>query len=368
MPNVPIAKYPMEEKVLITGQPIPSAATTVLSSIFPVGKGAGETWERIRLVFHFAFTAAGVWTFPDQAGAYAWIRNILLETSDGETIIDCPGSALFTFNRFNDRAAPWYTPFVVACTGLTFDAVLDLPFGMNFLRKPEDGYLDSGVYSGLRLTIQTGTAVVAGAGNFDFGIGNAGANAMAVTFDMSIIRTKAGSVDNAAVKPLFIPYIKYGGSRTPTNTAGAQFIEVESANDLALFGFLLANGGVARFPFDHVTQATGLSAEIDSLTDVSFGDNIIPNLVDHKMLDSFRLERHRDFKEIYPVAVLAVPNIPVISLIGKYNHLFVRDGSVYGAYPCGNKTQIRVSWAGGAVATDQVDLLLYGFRNKRRLY
>lgn len=359
--KVPIAKFPMEEVQLLVGEPIPNGATRQYSSQFPVGKGAGETWERIRLVFHVTL-GVGVQTFPVESGVYNFIRNVRLETSDGETIVDCPGTALALFNWLNDGHNPWHTP--VAAAAAQYDAVLDIPFGFNFLRKPEDGFFDSGAYSALRLTLTTGP-YAAGAVAGDLGVSNA-AGTQVATFDMSVIRTKAGMFNNAVVKPLFVPYIQYIGSRVPSNTN--MFFDIESANDLALFGFMLAHGSVARNPFDHVVAATGLTAETDGLTSVTFGDNIIPTLVNAKQVDSFRLERHRDFNTRWPVAIPVVPNIPTLSEIGKYNHLFVRDGSVYGAYPAGNKSQIRISWLGGGAGTNQVDGLIYGFRTKRRIY
>lgn len=361
MANVPIAKFPYEEKTLLVGEPIPNGVTRTWSSDFPVGKGAGETWERIRLMFHVTL-GVGVQTFPVEAGVYNFIRHIRLETSDGETIVDGPGTMLYIFNRFNEKFCPWHTP--VAAAAATYDAILDIPFGFHFLRKPEDGYLDSGAYSGLRLTITTGP-YAAGAVAGDLGVSNA-AGTQVATFDMSIIRTKAGMFNNEVVKPKFVPYIQYIGSRVPSNAL--QYFDIESAGDLALFGFMLCHGAVARNPFDHVTAGTGLTSESDAITSVTFGDNIISNLVDAKQLDSFRNERHRDFKEIYPFAVPVVPNIPTVSLIGKYNHLFVQDGSIYGAYPCGNKSQIRISYTGGGAGTNQVDAFVYGFRTKRRLY
>lgn len=366
MPSIPIAKFPMEEKTLLVAQPIAQGAVQSFSSIFPVGKGAGETWERIRLTFHAAMTAAGVWTFPVESGLINFIRNVRLETSDGETICDAPASALHILNWWMENRNPWHTPVPAAVTGVTFDAIVDIPLGFSFLRKPEDGYLDSGAYSGIRLTITTGTPVVAGAGNFDMGIGNAGANAMVCTMDMSIIRTKAGFYNNAQVKPLFVPYIKYIGGRTPSNVQ--TFFDIESANDLALFGFMLADGSVARQPFDHVVAATGLTAETDTITGVTFGDNIIPNIVDNKRLDSFRSERLKAFNVRYPLTAPVVPNIPSLSEVGKYVHNFVKDGSVYGAYPTGNKSQIRLSYTGGAAGTATVDALIWGFRTKRKLF
>lgn len=367
MPNqIPIAKFPMEEKTLLVAQPIAQGAVQSFSSIFPVGKGAGETWERIRMVFHCAMTAAGVWTFPVEAGVYNFIRNVRLETSDGETICDAPGTALYLLNWWMEHHNPWHSPVLAAVNGITFDAVLDIPLGFSFLRKPEDGYLDSGAYSGIRLTITTGTPIVAGAGAYDMGIGNAGANAMVCTMDLSIIRTKAGFYNNAQVKPLFVPYIKYLGGRTPSNVQ--TFFDIESANDLALFGFMLADGSVARQPFDHVVAATGLTAETDTIAGVTFGDNIIPNIVDNKRTDSFRLERHRDFNTDWPFIARVVPNIATVTEIGKLVHNFVKDGSVYGAYPTGNKSQIRLSYTGGAAGTATTDALIWGFRTKRKLF
>jgi hypothetical protein len=355
----------------MAGEPIAHNSTTTWRNIFPVGKGAGETWERLRLMFHHTMTAGGAWTNVVESGAYSWIRRITLETSDGETLVDMPGTALHLFNTFNDKHCPWHTPTPLAVNGLVLDAVIDIPFGFQFLRKPEDGYLDSGAYSGLILTITTGIGPVAGAVQCDMGLGNAGANADVVTFDLSVIRTKAGMFNNAVVKPLFVPYLKYIGSRVPSNVS--QYFDIESANDLALFGFFLGHGTVARTPFDFITVATGLSAWADTVTSVTFGDNIIPNIVDQKLLASFHLERERDFPAIYPLSAVVAPNIPTIGSIavpwaGIYHHNFVRDGSVYGAYPCGNKSQIRISYNGGAAGTAEVGAFIYGFRTKRRIF
>ena len=364
MPSVPIAKFPMEEKTLLIAEPLPNGSTRTWSNIFPVGKGAGETWERIRLMIHVAL-GVGVQTFPVEGGVYNFIRNVRLETSDGETIVDCPGTALYILNRWMEHHTPWHTPVVAAAA--QYDAILDIPLGFSFLRKPEDGYLDSGAYSALRLTITTG-GYAAGAVPGDLGVSNA-AGTQVATFDLSVIRTKAGFFNNASVKPLFVPYIKYIGSRVPSN--GVQYFDIESANDLALFGFMVAHGSVARHPFDHVTAASGLSAETDGITDITFGDNIIPNILDRKMIDSFRNERHRDMNAVFPLAdagSYTLGNIPTISLTGKYFHLFVKDGSVYGAYPTGNKSQIKLSWNGGAGGTAQADGLVFGFRTRRKLF
>lgn len=361
--KVPIAKFPMEEKTLLVAEPLPNGSTRTWSSIFPVGKGAGETWEKIRLTLHVAL-GVGVQTFPVEAGVYNWIRNIRLETSDGETIVDAPGSALYLLNWIWNKQNPYHTPVVAAAA--TYDAVLDIPLGFPFLRKPEDGYLESGAYSALRLTITTG-AYAAGAVSGDLGVSNA-AGTQTGTFDLSIFRTKAGMYNNQAVKPLFVPYIKYIGSRVPSTTN--PFFDIESSNDLALFGFLIAHGSVARNPFDHVVAATGLSAETDAITSVTFGDNIIPNLVDNKRLDSFIADRHKEMHYYFPVAdagSYTLGNIPTISRVGKYYYNFVPDGSVYGAYPCGNKSQIRLSYTGGAGGTAQADCIIFGFRTKRRV-
>ncbi|MBU1122632.1 MAG: hypothetical protein KKF54_08095, partial [Candidatus Omnitrophica bacterium] len=140
MPKIPIAKFPMEEKTLLVGQAIGNGVVRTWSSEFPVGKGAGETWERIRLMFHVT-TGVAVSTFPVEAGVYNFIRNIRLETSDGETLCDCPGTALYILNRYLENHDPWHTP--VAAANAQYDAVLDIPLGFSNLRKPEDGYLDS---------------------------------------------------------------------------------------------------------------------------------------------------------------------------------------------------------------------------------
>ena len=361
MPKVPIAKFPMEEKTLLVNEPLANGAVRTWSTPFPVGKGAGETWERIRLAISVTL-GGGVQTFPVEAGVYNFIRNVRLETSDGETICDCPGTALYLLNWWMEHHNPWHTP--VAAAAARYDAVLDIPLGFSNLRKPEDGYLDSGAYSALYLTLQTG-AYAAGGVHGDLGVSNA-AGTQVATFNLSIIRTKAGMFNNEVVKPKYIPYIKYIGSRVPSNTN--QRFDLERADDLALFGFVLANGTVARNPFDHVVAATGLTAEADGITDVTMGDNIFPNIVDRKSLLAFRNERHRDMNENFPFAIPVVPNIPTVSLIGKYWHNFVPDGSIYGAYPTGGHSESYITYNGGGAGTNQVDCLVWGFRKKRRSY
>jgi hypothetical protein len=359
MPKVPIAKFPLEEILLVAGQALPNGAVSTFSSIFPVGKGSGETWDRIRLLFHVTL-GVGVQTFPVESGVYNFIRRITLDNSDGETLVDCPGTALHIFNWYNDGHNPWHTP--VAAAAAQYDAVLDIPFGFNFLRKPEDGYLDSGAYSRLTLTITTGP-YAAGAVAGDLGVSNAGGTQVA-TVDISVIRTKAGMINDQTVKPLFVPWIKYIGSRVPSNTN--TFFDVEISDDLCLFGFLLAHGTVARAPFDHVVAATGLTAEADTITAVSFGDNIIRSLIDNKQLLSFRVDREKYLDAVWPVSAIVVPNIPTVTSIGKYIHNFVKDGSIYGAYPTGGKSQVRCSYLGGGAGTNQVDMLAWGFRTLRR--
>ena len=367
MPNVPIAKYPLEEKMLLVGEPLRNGVTTTFRNLFPVGKGAGETWERIRMIIRVTTATAAMTTF-DEAGMYKWIKRVLLKTSDGETIVDIPGTALYHFNRWNEQANPTHDN-VTAANGV-FMGVLDIPFAYYFLRKPEDGYLDSGAYSDLTLQITTG-AVPGGAIIHDMGT-FAATTTQTATIDISVIRTKAGMFDNQAVKPLFVPYLINLPSITPTDT-NANFrggFPIESSPDLGLFGFIIKTGVLSvtagvngAFNFHNGT----ISTETDSINGVTFGDNVIPNLVDNKQLDSFRLERHRDFREIYPFTAPAAGFVPSVSLIGTYHHCFVRDGSIYSAYPTGNKSQIRLWWNAGT-AGQQADCILYGFRTKRRLY
>jgi hypothetical protein len=361
MPKVPIAKFPLESKALLVAQPLANGSVQTFSSCFPVGKGAGETWERLRMRINVTL-GVGVQTFPVEAGVYNFIRNVRLETSDGETICDCPGTSLYLLNWWLEHHNPWHTP--VAAANAAYEAILDIPFGYSNMRKPEDGYLDSGAYSALYLTIQTG-AYAAGAVAGDLGVSNA-AGTQVATMDLSIIRTKAGMFNNEEVKPLYVPYIKFIGSRVPDNAN--QRFDLERADDLALFGFLLAEGSVARAPFDHVVAATGLTAETDNITSVSMGDNVYPAIVDRKLLGSFRNERHRDMNGNFPLAIPVVPNIPTVSLIGKYWHNFVQDGSAYGAYPTANKSESYITYLGGAGGTSQTDCLVWGFRRKRRMF
>ena len=344
MPRV--FKYPVENKQLLVGETVSPNSTKTYTDVFPVGKGAGETWEKIRLTFYHLIGGQAQITFPVAEGAYHYIKRIRLETSDGETIVDCPGSGLYWFNYLNDRTAPMHDEILVAAGN--YVAILDIPFGMNFLRKPEDSYLDSGAYSGLKLRIDTGTLA-------DLGVTGVGTTHV-VTMDMAIVRTKAGSFDNKQTKPLIVPYIQYVGDRQ--GPGGDQWYNFERASDLALFGYILALGTTRIFPFDFTNVATGLHTRVDSIEGLVFGDNLNPRIIDNMMLPDIQANRLKDFG--FNDYALLTP------LVGIYHYMFIRDGSVYGAYPTGDKSEIKFVaniWLQPAPA----DMLIFGFRTRRKI-
>ena len=341
-----IYKYPFENTQLLVGSPVFNNSIKTYSDIFPVGKlGNGETWEKIRLTFYHTIGGVAL-TFPIADGAYHYIKRVVLENSDGETMVDCPGGGLYWFNYLNDQVAPMHDEITVA-PGV-YVSILDIPFGMNFLRKPADSYFDSGAYSGLKLTIETGNLA-------DLGVDGQGTT-LSVMMDMAIIRTKIGSIDKKETKPLIVPYIKYVGDRS--GPGSDRWYDIERASDLALFGFIFAQGTTRIFPFDYTNVATGLHTRVDGVEGVTFGDNLNPRIIDNMMIPDFQANRLQNFR-FNDYALLS-------PLVGIYHYLFIRDGSLYGAYPTGGKSEIKL-WATILLQAAPADLLVFGFRTRRKI-
>ncbi|MBA7497092.1 hypothetical protein ES702_07701 [subsurface metagenome] len=323
-------RLPEEDVLLIAGDTLQVSQTKTYRDIFPL---SGEGWRKIRLSFHHVVGAGG--TVPNPLGAYRFIKGINLRTSRNENPISVPGMGLYYLNYLMNGVEPGYTTVVAGA--LTFHCNIDIPFTFPFISKKEDLSILSSRYTMIELELQTGTLA-------DLQRTPAAAT-QAVTVDISLVRNKSGFKDTG--QPIGMPYIKH---LAPFQAVAKGYADIESADDLILFGFFavandLVTWGTVGNPFD--------GTPVDLMTDISFEDNLM-SWVKTKKVDSFQEDRAHYSNSR--------------TLAGVYPYLFAKEGSYKSGYPTGGRSEIKFKIGNGAyvaATTPQVDIVLFGTRELR---
>lgn len=324
-------RLPDESINLISGQAISPSSVITLRDIFPL---QGEGWRRLRITLHNTIVI-GTGADPNVLGSYLFLKNINLRTNRNENPISIPAMGLYYLNFSLNGVEPVYTN--VAAASATYDAVIDVPFVFPFISRKEDFSIDSGRYNMVELELQFGSIS-------DL-IRTPGTATMTSTLDLNLIRNKSCKDLNG--KPVAMPYIKH---LAPFQAVTKGYADIESAEDLILFGFI----AVAH---DLVTWGTVGNAfegdPADCLTDISFYDNLIQWIKTNKV-GMFQEERslysnNRAFTGVYP-------------------WIFSKEGSYKSGLPTGNRSEIKFLIGNGNVGaptTPQVDLILFGTRELR---
>ena len=345
--------YPKERRTILQAFPLPPAAVTTFTNIFPLD-GCG--WSKIRLIFSTT-TSAMVTTFAD--GIYRWIKGITLRTSRGEVLYNnVPGMAMYRFNSLINHSHPWHDPHPAA--GGVACAVLDIPFCMPFLNRPEDTILDTGRYSNLELQITTGIVQ-------DFLAAASVAQTAVVTMGIEIESTLAALVEDGTSKPFALPYVS-----TYPNIATATRLnwDLESSLDLGLFGFFLHFSDVLANAMGAVPFCSPAAGGVDNYTNVTLRDSVRTwiNLLPHETFENDR-EILCPPKKYYFPDVTHIPGwtdqIPTTA-VGLYPYFFIQNGSINEVYPTAKKSLINLSFTAiGAVGTQRADLCVFGMRALR---
>lgn len=343
-------RLPMESINLFQGDAIPQNSVRTYRQEFPLG---GEGFHGLRLVIHNNYTDS-TGTGPILRGGFQIIHNILLRTSKNEEIISIPGKGLYYLNWILQKAQPVHDEMALATA--VYDAVIDIPFSHDLIARLEDLALDSGRYSMIEMQVTLGgvadlLSAVTGDTN-------------TTTVDLSLVRNK-GCMEKTG-KPLALPFVK----SLPPRRLTQGFVELESAEDLTLYGFILVchsmdatNGHVPcpGVPFTGCPQ--------DWLDDITFRDNIT-RYCDNLQLDWFRQERRKYADTDHPDVVLAAApgTTPDDTLRGVYPYLFIQEKSVFNGYWTGQKSLIRIEWNPvglGGVIDPQIDTIIFGMRKMR---
>lgn len=324
-------RLPTENVALISGDTVTPSSVRSYSTIFPLG---GEGWHKIRLIFHHV-VVIGTGADPNPLGGFLFLKNITLRTSKNEVIFSAPGMSFYHFSYLTNGVEPHYT--AIAAGSATYDVVIDLPFVLPMLARKEDLMLDSGRYSMVELELQYGalTDLMRAPGTMTD----------AITVDIALTRSKG--CFTATGKPVALPYIKH---LTPFQAITKGYVDLESANDLCIFGlFAVTNDLVTWGCVGSAYEGT----PVDLMDDISFQDNVLTYLR-HLKLGVFQEERAQ------------YSNNRAYS--GMYPWIFTREGSIYNAYWTGAKSELKFIIGNGAfvaATTPQVDLVIFGMRQMR---
>jgi hypothetical protein len=334
--------YPTERRIVAQALPLTLSSINRFSNIFPLD---GTGWTKLILAFHASWTTA--MTAPTLGGVYQFIKGIKLTTSRGEVIVDnVPGQAMQITNAIFDHKPPYYNSGLLSAS-LIADAVLEIPFTMAFLNRPEDTIFDSGRYSNLQLDITTGTLADIGATS----------TALVCTMDIHVENTLSALSPDGKSKPYAHAYYRSYG---PLLNSAQNFYDLESSLDLGLFGFFVKVGATGTMACQF--EGPGL----DDLTSVTFRDSVrrwVDGCLDHTMRNERNQFIYFDSNNVYKVTP-ATPTATLYPFIGVYPHSFVQFGSINEHYATGKKSLIRVECP-TTTATSRTSLMTWGMRALR---
>jgi len=325
-------RLPHETVLVISADPFSQGGVKTYREQFPMGK---EGYYILRLSIHNT-VVVGTGATPNAKGGYLIIKHLSFRTSKMEEPINCPGMGILLFNQLFNGVEPCYDP-ILAADGV-YTSIIDIPFALPFLSRKEDTILDCGRYSHLELQISLGSV----ADLFQA----PGTATNTTTVDISLLRSKTCMDPNGYGKPFFLPYIKH---MPPFQAGTKKYCDIESSEDLILFGFFAA-------AFDLATWGTVGNAfegvPADCLDDITWRNQVMP-FVQRQKLGWFREERsqlsnNRTFTGMYP-------------------HIFTREGSFKNAFYTGGQSEIKFEIASvlGTPTTPQVDLVIFGARTLR---
>jgi hypothetical protein len=325
-------RSPLETKTLVTNQPL-NPGLNQISTILPVG----ELWKAMVLTFKHAVTI-GTGAGAIALGEYRIVNSINLKTDKNEVVCDnVPGLGLYPIHYRHDRVAPFNVP-VVAGTA-TYLATIKIPFGLSWLNKPEDFYINSRRYKSLELTITMG-------GPADL-YAAPGTATVISTVDISLVRSNANlwAPDKRAMNlslPHKIPYFKHLPVLDPT---AIPYWDLESAEDFWITDFQLSMGDTTAVP-----GVPYSGTPIDGIDGVSFEDNV------HTFLAAVPVEFFVQLRR-----KLLGADLP-----GAYLYTFIPNGSYREAYKTKQKSELKLRWnAAAGAAVVQADLVLIGYRTPK---
>lgn len=308
---------------VIRGGALNQNGLTVFSREFPLGEG----WLALMLSMNIVLDVnqdTGVVV----EGLWRIIRNIMFKTDLDGLSHNCPGRGITYLAQAKSGTYPKVD--VLAAADGTYRASFPLFFANPLLNNPMDTVLHTARYRSVELHITLGDINDLFTSHVD--------GTIVVTLDVDIVRTKGALPQNAF--PLAFPYMT---ALPQVNPAAQAFIDIERAEDLALYLALLhtANDAVSGKGFSG-TSANNVIASASIEDNNGYVHYIRP---EYLIRQQFALEHELE----------AVHT-------GWYGFDLDLEGSIFGAYPTGDKSKCRISWVNDTLSTSGITALIDGYR------
>ncbi len=289
----------------------------------------GEPWFMFLLTVSCSLTH-GTGTTPVADGLLLAIKNILIKTDRDGVIVNAAGRGLYRLAQFLSRVAPAIDTFAAA-TGV-YRAHIPIYFSNPLFLRPEDSVLDTSRYNTVEFYLTFGSLS-------DL-LGTIGTDTATFSYDLAIVKGEQSTRVNPAGKPRVKPYI---AAYPPQDPAGQQYIELEKARDLAIaqIAVLAANSVTSGVPFSGTPADT--------------------------TIDTWQLHDNNGFPVLgmkhYNAQYLAKIEQQIETLPpGWFYYNFVKDGSIFSAYPTGDKSMVRLEWVNGTLSTSGITPILFAIR------
>lgn len=296
---------------------------TTFSREFPLGEG----WLALMLSLN-CLVDINSDTGAISEGLWRIVRNIMFKTDLDGLSHNCPGRGINYLAQAKSGTFP--KADVLAAADGTYRASFPLFFANPLLNNPMDTVLHSARYRSVELHITLGDI------NDLFSTHTDGV--LTCSLDVDIIRTK-GALPKEAF-PLAYPYMTALPQVSP---AVQTFIDIERAEDLALYLVMLhtANDAVSGKGFSG-TSANNVIASASIEDNNGYVHYIRP---EHLIRQQFALEH--ELEAIHT---------------GWYGFDLNLEASIFGSYPTGDKSKLRVSWVNDTLSTSGMTALIDGYR------
>lgn len=313
---------------VLSGEAVNVNGRTVLGRQFPMGMG----WYKLNLRFNLAVTV-GTGTGAIAEGELLIVKNILLKTDRGETLVNLPGRALYKIAAIKTGSPPRKS--AIAAATATYNVELPIYFTDPTMFRAVDTILDTARYNSITLDITMG-------GVADL-FTTVGTSTVAVTVDAEITQ------QNGLLPPEALPLVyRTYDMVPPVDASNRTSIDVERSIDLAIARMYVhcSASSSAGTPFG------GTNAD-DVMNVVSLSDQarfIMQNRL-YPMIQS-------ENKNVYALET---------ALAGITVYDFVEDGSINSALVTGVLAKLQLSWSNlaGVAANDIVTLAYEGVRKLR---
>lgn len=312
-----------EEVVVFSNKVLNTNGRTQLGGNLPLLHGWYKCYLRIAIT-----VTIGTGTGAITNGELDLIKNVLLKTDKGETLVDLPGRALYNIANFKAATAP--RKDAIAAASATYNVTIPIYFVDDRTLNPEDTILATDRYNSMTFEVNIGTVS-------DL-FSSPGTSSIAVAADFEVLRTS----DVTPIRP--IAYVSYQ-AETTADPNSQTFIDLEREvnKNIKRLYVHTASSATAGQPF------TGTND--DGVIDISSLKDHNRSIIQDRIYDMVQDGNKEEYSLETVVAGMQVFD-------------FVLDGSLNSSLWTGNLSKLQYTWTNdaGVAANDQVSIATEALR------